>query len=246
MLSLPGPPFVEPGTLAYHEFEFDLKRSQLTQFFAIFVVILNWLLSLIMGFFAVQVLLKNRKVEPGALVPPCALLFALPSLRNVQPSAPPVGATTDILGFFWNMAIVAVSAMVVILSFILRWKAENHPTESPHMHPQSHRNSTSTSYNPKRFSGASFNALPTPPLGPTNFDSENTLPSDFVAPRSVSLTVQSEDSIHRGRSGSRHPPVMGLFDGGNNGNHEDVGGLHESPERIALQPQHPHRHFRVI
>lgn len=44
--------------------------------------------------------------------------------RNVQPGVPSIGATCDVIGFFWNMAIVALSAILIILCFILRWKPE--------------------------------------------------------------------------------------------------------------------------
>ncbi|KNE65195.1 hypothetical protein AMAG_10847 [Allomyces macrogynus ATCC 38327] len=101
---------------------FDIARSGTTKGFSIFIVILSWCLSLIMGYLALQVARQKRAVEPPMLAPPCALLFALPSLRNVQPGVPGIGVTVDVVGFFWNMAIVAISATVIILYFILRWQ----------------------------------------------------------------------------------------------------------------------------
>lgn len=32
---------------------------------------------------------------------PAALLFALPSVRTVQPAVPAIGAAVDVIGFFW-------------------------------------------------------------------------------------------------------------------------------------------------
>ncbi|KAJ3362448.1 hypothetical protein GGF32_006094 [Allomyces javanicus] len=101
---------------------FDIARSGTTKGFSIFIMILSWCLSLIMGYLALQVARQKREVEPPMLAPPCALLFALPSLRNVQPGVPGIGVTVDVVGFFWNMAIVAISATVIILYFILRWQ----------------------------------------------------------------------------------------------------------------------------
>ncbi|KAI9223735.1 hypothetical protein BC828DRAFT_222349 [Blastocladiella britannica] len=78
-----------------------IGRSGTTKGFALFIVALSWFLSLIMGYLALQVARKKRAVEPPMMAPPCALLFALPSLRNVQPGVPGIGASVDVLGFFW-------------------------------------------------------------------------------------------------------------------------------------------------
>ncbi|KAJ3358671.1 hypothetical protein GGF32_010096 [Allomyces javanicus] len=122
---VPGFPRVLPGTTnggpLFVEVEFSLQRSNITVGFSLFIIALNWILSLIMGHLALQVLVENRAVPAGLLTPPISLLFALPSLRNVQPAAPPVGATNDVVGFFWNMVIVALSAMVIMGCFIFRW-----------------------------------------------------------------------------------------------------------------------------
>ncbi|KNE54295.1 hypothetical protein AMAG_00281 [Allomyces macrogynus ATCC 38327] len=59
---------------------FDIARSGTTKGFSIFIVILSWCLSLIRGYLALQVTRQKREVEPPMLPPPCALLFALPSL----------------------------------------------------------------------------------------------------------------------------------------------------------------------
>jgi hypothetical protein len=83
------------------ELEFQLVRSLSTVLFSLFVLALNWMLSLLLGFLALQVVLRNRTVAAGMLGPPISLLFALPNLRNAQPGSPPVGATSDVLGFFW-------------------------------------------------------------------------------------------------------------------------------------------------
>lgn len=102
---------------------FWLKRSYVTIGFSLFIMTLNWCLSLVMMGLALQILVKKRDIPAPLLVPPCALLFALPSLRNTQPGAPPIGeAVCDILGLFWNMTLVALSAMIIITCYIVRWK----------------------------------------------------------------------------------------------------------------------------
>jgi hypothetical protein len=49
-----------------------------------------------------------------------ALIFGLPALRNVQPSAPPIGAFSDYVTFIWAELIVAVSAVITVWQWLLR------------------------------------------------------------------------------------------------------------------------------
>ena len=62
----------------------------------------------------------GRKAE----IPMCAflgvLLFAFPAVRNLQPSAPPIGALSDFLAFFWCEALVAISLCFVLGSYVFR------------------------------------------------------------------------------------------------------------------------------
>jgi hypothetical protein len=46
------------------------------------------------------------------------LLFALPSLRNVQPDVPIIGSAIDVLGFFWNMSMIAFAVMAFCAAFV--------------------------------------------------------------------------------------------------------------------------------
>ncbi|KAI9183978.1 hypothetical protein H9P43_003031 [Blastocladiella emersonii ATCC 22665] len=135
-----------------------IGRSGTTKGFSIFINFLNWCLALIMGYLALQVARKKRTVEPPLLAPPCALLFALPSLRNVQPGVPGIGVTVDVLAFFWNMAIVAISAIVIILYYILRWSkpsaASSDTATAAAKYPEPHRSSAGSG------SGAAAGELP--------------------------------------------------------------------------------------
>jgi len=63
---------------------------------------------------------KARQVSAPLLAMPCALIFALPALRNVQPGVPQVGAYCDIVGFFWNVGLVAMSAVGIASVWLVR------------------------------------------------------------------------------------------------------------------------------
>ena len=54
-----------------------------------------------------------------------SLIFGLPALRNIQPGVPPVGALVDYIAFVWAELIVAVSAVIVVWTWILRLRRES-------------------------------------------------------------------------------------------------------------------------
>lgn len=99
-----------------------ISRNVATKGFSLFVVVLSWILSLCQFFIAVQSVFRNRPIIPPLLAVPAALLFALPSLRNVQPGIPPIGIFLDIAGFYWNMALVAISLIAGCLLFIFQFE----------------------------------------------------------------------------------------------------------------------------
>jgi hypothetical protein len=45
------------------------------------------------------------------------MLFALPAVRNTQPGSPPIGITMDVVGFFWNLGLVTVAALVLLYRY---------------------------------------------------------------------------------------------------------------------------------
>ncbi|KAL7749553.1 hypothetical protein RI367_005109 [Sorochytrium milnesiophthora] len=106
---------------------FTLRRSGTTIGFSVFVIFLMWVLSLVVCFLALQIVLGRREAVPPLLAVPTSMLFALPSLRNVQPGVPPVGVTADVVGFFWNMFIVAISAVTIMLCYLVQQKKPDSP-----------------------------------------------------------------------------------------------------------------------
>eukprot|EP00955_Chlamydomonas_euryale_P100766 365303-Chlamydomonas_euryale.AAC.53 len=74
-----------------------------------------WIISLGMLAIAINYVLSSS-LEVFYDIPALAiaLLFALPFVRDVQPSVPTVGITVDILGFFFNMIIIAIATLMVM------------------------------------------------------------------------------------------------------------------------------------
>ena len=99
-----------------------------------------WFLSLSVFIAAMSVPFREKKAELPLVSISTALLFALPNIRNSQPGVPtPVGTTEDsksnillpnsayhfyshvpiyiVVGFFWNILLVAVRYVKPLLSF---------------------------------------------------------------------------------------------------------------------------------
>jgi hypothetical protein len=103
----------------YTEINMTVARSTTATTFAVFIMVLEWLLSLSALAVAVTWIL-GRKIEVTMFGWMGALLFAMIPLRNAMPGAPPVGVYSDFLAFFWAEFIVALSLVASVLTWILR------------------------------------------------------------------------------------------------------------------------------
>lgn len=93
----------------------EAHRTDSTKFFSLFVVVLMWLVSLgalVIGVnFALSKSLSLSYDVPALLF---VLLFALPFVREVQPGIPPLGISIDLMGFYFNMILIALVSVMVI------------------------------------------------------------------------------------------------------------------------------------
>ncbi|KAJ6512337.1 hypothetical protein DFH09DRAFT_1197245 [Mycena vulgaris] len=110
-------PFDGSGVLIHVE----IKRSPITQTFSIIVILVMWCLSGGVFTAAMSVFFRERKAELPLIALSTALLFALPNVRNSQPGIPSVAGTiSDMVGFFWNLLLVASSAISLLANFIIK------------------------------------------------------------------------------------------------------------------------------
>jgi len=101
--------------------DFYVQRSTTTRVFAAIVFLLMWCLSLSIFVAAMSTWFRGKKAELPLASISTALLFALPNIRNSQPGVPsPVGTTEDMVGFFWNILLVAASAIFLLVKWILQ------------------------------------------------------------------------------------------------------------------------------
>ncbi|KAJ6550052.1 hypothetical protein B0H19DRAFT_1160295 [Mycena capillaripes] len=98
-----------------------VSRSPITKAFSVIIILVMWGLSGGIFIAAMSVWFREKKVEPPLIAISTALLFALPNVRNSQPGIPSVpGTTSDMVGFFWNLLLVAASAISLIVNYIIK------------------------------------------------------------------------------------------------------------------------------
>ncbi|KAI8846404.1 hypothetical protein BC829DRAFT_266123 [Chytridium lagenaria] len=113
------------------EMDIVIKRAFATIFFSIMVMFILWLLSLLVLGVVIQIYIRDRKVEPPTAGIVVTLLFALPAVRNAQPGAPQIGCISDIVSFFWAMAISGIAGSLILINYTRKYKIRRpKPTSS--------------------------------------------------------------------------------------------------------------------
>ena len=98
------------------------------------VIVVSILIMALMISLAMSVLLMSlhalgsgERIELMPLSLCVTLLFGLPALRNAQPAVPPLGVLGDYFSFVWAEQIVAVSAIMLIWTWLLRQRRAKQP-----------------------------------------------------------------------------------------------------------------------
>lgn len=102
----------------------NIKRNVIIQFFAIFIAVVMWVVSISALILASTVWIRHRKVEPPTIAVVGALLFALPAMRNNVPGNPEIGVTFDVASYFWCLLIAAVSVIMLMWNYIVMYQAD--------------------------------------------------------------------------------------------------------------------------
>jgi hypothetical protein len=99
-----------------------VSRSVITKSFSVFLMIAMWLIGLVVFTMTMVVVWQPRPIEFGMFTLIAGMLFALPAVRGLQPSVPPLGGLTDFLSFFWAESLVAVSMPILFFTWLTRYK----------------------------------------------------------------------------------------------------------------------------
>jgi hypothetical protein len=100
--------------------QLSVRRSLTVISFAMFVMLVEWLLALGTLAVTLMVAIRGRRPEVAIFAWLATMLFALPPLRDVMPGVPPIGTLGDFLSFFWTVSIVAVCLIILVVDWVLR------------------------------------------------------------------------------------------------------------------------------
>lgn len=101
-------------------FKLDVRRADNVIVVSILIMVLMMGLAMSVLLMSLQALNSSERSELLPLSLCVTLLFGLPALRNTQPAVPPLGAFGDYLSFLWAEQIVAVSAIILIWTWLIR------------------------------------------------------------------------------------------------------------------------------
>ena len=107
-------------TPTYADISLDIARSNSTLVWAVFVMVLLWLMALAVVGVTVYVVTSQRKLEFGSFAWMGAMLFAFVSFRSAAPGVPPLGSLIDFVAFFWAEFIVAVCLIIMVSVYLVR------------------------------------------------------------------------------------------------------------------------------
>ncbi len=109
-----------PGSGAANALPLGLTvhRATVSALFAVLLLVFQVLLAAAATAFAIRVWYGRRRVEMPMMTWLAALLFAIVPVRNAMPGAPPIGAEVDVLVFFWAIALIALSLVTVLVTWL--------------------------------------------------------------------------------------------------------------------------------
>jgi hypothetical protein len=110
------------STDSYIGLRLKVSRSVITKSFSIFLMAAMWLIGIIVFTMTMVVVWQPRPIEFGMFTLIAGMLFALPAVRNLQPSVPPLGGLSDFLSFFWAESLVAISLPILFFTWLTRYK----------------------------------------------------------------------------------------------------------------------------
>lgn len=116
------PGFNDDDSLDYSEATvlFTARRTRVHQGFSVLMYMVMWGLTLMLTFICCWTWKGGKRVELGIIAMTAALLYALPRVREAQPGIPKMGIIQDLVGYCWQILMIACSLISLMVNFILR------------------------------------------------------------------------------------------------------------------------------
>jgi len=123
-LKIDGQRMEHPGN-GMEGFNLVVRRADQVIVVSILIMVLMITLAMSVLLMSIEALTSSQRLDLLPLSLSVTLLFGLPALRNSQPAVPPLGAFGDYLSFLWAEQIVAVSAVVMFWTWLVRERRAN-------------------------------------------------------------------------------------------------------------------------
>ncbi len=101
------------------------SRPTVNRLYPMFLVVAFWLILICEIAIYFPYVGHTKRLDNFSLVAvSVSLMFALPSIRNTMPAAPPFGAVIDFASFFWAMLVAILCFVFSTMRFVLdTWPA---------------------------------------------------------------------------------------------------------------------------
>ena len=101
------------------DIKLGVSRSTIVKTVVIFSMILLWILTATVVSMVVAVLVGNR-IEMVMFPFIGTILFSMVAFRNALPGAPPIGALSDYMAFFWGYAFCVLALLALTITWLRR------------------------------------------------------------------------------------------------------------------------------
>jgi hypothetical protein len=104
--------------------DLEVQRSAVIKVVVPFSMALIWVLTATVLAMVIAVLIGN-KIEMVMFPFIGTILFSMVAFRNALPGAPPIGAISDYLAFFWGYALCVLGLLLLTITWL--WRLPRHP-----------------------------------------------------------------------------------------------------------------------
>jgi hypothetical protein len=99
------------------DLKIDVRRPDQIRFFAVTLYIAMGLMGCMGIAIGVLLSLGVRRMDTTLAAVLSAMVFALPSMRNILPGAPPLGVRADSIVFLWAEVAVVIGLVLVVTAW---------------------------------------------------------------------------------------------------------------------------------
>lgn len=99
---------------------FSARRSKIHVCFSVLMFIVSWGLTFNLTYICCWTWKGGKRIELGIIAMTAAFLYALPRVRETQPSIPKMGIIEDLVGYCWQVLLISCCLVSNMVNFILK------------------------------------------------------------------------------------------------------------------------------